>query len=1299
MSDSSAYMVANLLEKMDSQDRDFRYMALNDLMNELQKNTFTNDSMVETKVVAAVLKLMGDKNTEVQNLAVKCLAPLVKQIREENLLDIINKLCQFAGQQKNEELRGIASIGLKTVVLEVNPNRGHRVCVAMIPRLLEILQNTDGDYEMQMDTMDILADVISRFGGQVPEHQQSLIQQTLLSFLSHSRTTIRKRTTFAIGYLAVHINDNLFDSTLTYILDGFEKNRNSSDKLRTIVQSTGVLSRYSPARIGRHLPEIVPMVTRFTKEADEDDELREICLQTLESFVIRCPSEIAMYIDELIALGLEYLKYDPNFADNNDDDDDMMDEDDDEDEEDEYGDMGDYSDDDDDMSWKVRRAATKLLSSVIETRSDLLMQLYKTVVPSLINRFCEREESVRADILHAFITLLRQTNIYIGEGLDLEATNDYDLDFNAYEFGGDYNSKKQNMVLSSSTEENVESPKKLLRSQIPDICRALAKQLSSKSIQTRQIGFHLLRVVITVLHGGLDDEIKLFIPVIESSLSSSSLDQHNTAMTSNLKIEILLFLRVFLRTHPASVTQPYLNQLCPVIVNSISDQFYKITSEAFLVAIELIKAIRPIQRTSTNPDQYSISPINPDYTGYIMDIHYLTLKVLGTNNADQEVKERSIMCLGALLAQVGDLLQAEQTQVWNVLLERLKNEVTRLISVRTLAIVSQSPVTEGEKLEHCVLAAVDEISTLLRKSNRSIRIASLDCLTILVKRFGNKITDDSCRNLFIEVRPLITDSDLHLLPLAFGLVESTIDTRPNSVPDVKTIVLPSLFQLIQSPLLQGAALKSLLKLFGALGRASPADYESFVKNLVDPLLSSHTAGVSAGGVAAVSNKQAASTVAQCVAVLAVNTEKSNCESTVRIFQDYIKDPSLNNSIQYLSLLTLGEVGRRMDLSYLNTIHEEILSLFGAQSEEVKFAASFALGNLTVGNIGKYFPLIVTQIKEQPKRRFLLFHALKEVITRCDYQTSLDALGEASDDIWALLLESSQLEQEEGTRSVVGECLGKLALTNSSKYLQELQAQLSSTSPQVRSTVATAFKYIVVDPTQSSDGMLKPIVTQLLTLLNDPDINVRRLALLTINSALHRKAYLIRDIMSSLLPSLYQETIVKEELIHTVEMGPFKHRVDDGLEIRKAAYECLYTLLSTCLDKIDIYGYLDCVRTGLNDQHDIKMIVYLMLSRLGKVASTAVSQRLDLFVPPMKATLDFKIRSNAVKQELEKNQELVRATIRCIVSLSDLGETGNCPAFEQFVDDVRTGPHSDEYKLTAAEANKRESRLGDYMDLS
>ncbi|KAG1108504.1 hypothetical protein G6F42_015964 [Rhizopus arrhizus] len=138
---TNAYMVANLLEKMSNQDRDFRYMALNDLMNELQKESFHMESMIEGKVVKAVLLLMDDKNGEVQNLAVKCLGPLVKQIKEQNLLHIIDRLSEYASQQKNEELRGIASVGLKTVVSEVDSIRGNQVCTRIFPKLLTTMQN------------------------------------------------------------------------------------------------------------------------------------------------------------------------------------------------------------------------------------------------------------------------------------------------------------------------------------------------------------------------------------------------------------------------------------------------------------------------------------------------------------------------------------------------------------------------------------------------------------------------------------------------------------------------------------------------------------------------------------------------------------------------------------------------------------------------------------------------------------------------------------------------------------------------------------------------------------------------------------------------------------------------------------------------------------------------------------------------------------------------------------------------------------------------------------------------------
>ena len=56
---------------MTSADKDFRFMATNDLMAELQKDNIKLDDDSERKVVKMLLKLLEDKNGEVQNLAVR----------------------------------------------------------------------------------------------------------------------------------------------------------------------------------------------------------------------------------------------------------------------------------------------------------------------------------------------------------------------------------------------------------------------------------------------------------------------------------------------------------------------------------------------------------------------------------------------------------------------------------------------------------------------------------------------------------------------------------------------------------------------------------------------------------------------------------------------------------------------------------------------------------------------------------------------------------------------------------------------------------------------------------------------------------------------------------------------------------------------------------------------------------------------------------------------------------------------------------------------------------------------------
>ena len=69
--------------QMGSVDKDFRFMATNDLMTELQKDSIKLDDDSEKKVVQSVLKLVEDKNGEVQNLAVKWFViPLNKYVRQ-----------------------------------------------------------------------------------------------------------------------------------------------------------------------------------------------------------------------------------------------------------------------------------------------------------------------------------------------------------------------------------------------------------------------------------------------------------------------------------------------------------------------------------------------------------------------------------------------------------------------------------------------------------------------------------------------------------------------------------------------------------------------------------------------------------------------------------------------------------------------------------------------------------------------------------------------------------------------------------------------------------------------------------------------------------------------------------------------------------------------------------------------------------------------------------------------------------------------------------------------------------------
>ena len=261
----------------------------------------------------------------------------------------------------------------------------------------------------------------------------------------------------------------------------------------------------------------------------------------------------------------------------------------------------------------------------------------------------------------------------------------------------------------------------------------------------------------------------------------------------------------------------------------------------------------------------------------------------------------------------------------------------------------------------------------------------------------------------------------------------------------------------------------------------------------------------------------------------------------------------------------------------------------------------------------------------------------------------------------------------GTRNVVAECLGKLCLIDPDNLLPKLKMALSSPSALMRTTVVTAMKFTISDQPQSIDSLLRANIGDFLATLTDADLNVRRVALVALNSAAHNKPSLVRDLLKDLLPHLYNETQKRKELVREVEMGPFKHEVDDGLDLRKAAFECMYTLLDTCVDRLDIFEFLSHVQDGLKDHYDIKMLTYLMLARVAQLCPGMVLTRLDKLVEPLKLTVTTKVKANSVKQEYEKQDELKRSAMRALAALMTIPGADKHPQLNEFLNQIRTTP--------------------------
>ncbi|KAH8148486.1 uncharacterized protein LAJ45_07589 [Morchella importuna] len=1290
------FALQSLLEKMSSPDSDYRFMSLNDLLSIL---TSPNGSLAQAdtalagRVIDGVVKSLDDANGEVQNLAVKCLGPLVLKIRDAQIAPLIDRLTTLSMSSSDPS---IPSTALRTIIsslprpatnntLQAGTGSAqkqdpvqqtivasvHAVQKTLLPKLLILLKPGNEVVKAggaTLDSIDLLIETLRCFGPILTGAEVERLQVAVMNLLESDRTTgvVKKRAVIALSLLCLYSPDELLSSFINHLIESFraqDKHRNPT-RLRLLVSVTGALARGIPARFGPYLKILCPFILSVVDGRDiqdrelgdepemEMDEVREAALVSLESFQSFCTSEMIRFTDDVLNAGMIYLKYDPNYADPGDEEGDEemggTQQEGEDDEDDEFGgsddegafeDDGDFSDEDD-ISWKVRRCAAKLLSTVISTRAaDLIKgkgegggKAYTDVAPLLVKRFHEREENVRLEVLATATVLVRKTGevaegTFVPSSASVAANVPGDMAMGPppkIRRGSDASmldgASQLQVPVPSADEAGV---KESLQALIPELSKSLSKLFKAKTttLPTKQASITLLSSIVSILHGGLDGVLGFFIePLVEAVRGGSTLSSTGnvvaatagagsaaTATGSSLRVEVLKLVGKICENHSATVVGEFFDSLIPAIIVAVKESAYKISSEALGTIVAIVKLL-----TTQGAQSYAL---------YLQGLYDVVLEKVQSSESDLEVREKAIVALGVVLARTSgevELIgQDRRTRALDLLVERLRNETTRVTAVRAIEGIARNTKTAEDVNDEWVKIVVVECDAL--KSIAANEICR------------RKLDSTSKKELIDVLTPLLVVGDMHLLAPALAIIKLMM---LDGGVFVSQGIIDGISGLAKSSLGSGLVVEKLLLLIKTIGEVDDEGKKRVMNSLLRDVGVNGDTGV----------------VARLVAQLHVSGGGKEGGFAVGV-GDFVGEveSSSDDKRKCLGLMVLGEIGLRMGASF--PVGPEIfLNQFHAKSDDVPIAAAVALGLAAAGNVSGYLPVIMQRLGGD-KDQYLLLHSLKEIIQHSN-DTTAD-IKPYADQIWNALF---AIAKNDDSKAVGAECVGRLTIIDPYSFLPELQKHLQSPFPAIRGMVISALRYTFTDTEASYDDLLRPIVVEFLTVMvDDKEMENRRLALTALNSAAHNKPHLIMPHLERLLPLVYRESFIKPELVREVMMGPFKHKVDDGLEVRKSAYETLYALLETSFAGIDVRTYFDRVIVGLQDEHDIRALCNLMLTKLIHLAREETLCRLDSISDCFRTTLSTKPKENAVKQEIEKHHESIRSTMRATLTLN--GEFG------------------------------------------
>lgn len=777
----------------------------------------------------------------------------------------------------------------------------------------------------------------------------------------------------------------------------------------------------------------------------------------------------------------------------------------------------------------------------------------------------------------------------------------------------------------------------LLKEWTDSVVSQISKQFKSiqkiKNVSVRVSLFQCLREMSSSVAGIFSDHLAQISPGINEAIK----DKKNM----NVQQESLQLAVKILETHSPQATQPFLSQFTNSDISALSSTNPQVAAAANVLASKIV-----VLSTEKDLDivKQLLKAITPSFEATDLDI---------------SVKEAAIAAVAQILSKFGAKIE-DSEKLLRVLIDRLKNEVTRNAAIIAIEMISNT--TPPLNISSLVSPFISELTVCLRQANRQTKTASLSALNALINAYGSKSTTftSQSKQVIEQSSKLIIETDLYLCQLAISVCTSSLKADPSCIESIKISLFPAVQSLTQSSLIEGAALEALVELYHEITKVNSKGF-GFTE-LYDTLIKMSKSEQ-------VQKENSYTGISSCIASITLASDSSTKEKTIQSLLSNVK--SANSEI-IVSLYSLGEIGKREDLSSLgDELYNVISKALASKSEEITNSASFAFGGVAVGSLSKFLPILLKEVSKEQEKQYAVLNSLKLVISlKSVVSEAIKEIESQLDNILSILF---RIKMERTlVKNIIAECLGRLVSVNPEKVISELESKLKSDNSLMRSCVVSALKFVRFEEHNELADKLKFKISSFLATLADKELVVRSAALSSLNYVASRAPSVVQQkdaLNKTLLSQFYNQTVVKPELVRTIDLGPIKHKVDDGLELRKLAFQCIVTFLDHCPNVIEPQDVLQLLPSGLADDEEVKLLCYMILVRMTKIAGPLVLENLPKVLEVLLSDLS--------KKELSSN--IRRVNIQTFAALTLLPNWN--AASNKFLDAVKQlekGEFADQY---------------------